>query len=153
MAEAVERTLVIRVPGRPFSLNAERSRHWSERSERARDLRHAARISLLEAVPSRSGRPIFEAVGIEVHPWALNRRYRADVGNVYPAVKAVIDGFVDAHLIEDDDDTHLRWIAFYPHQFGVDQMEIVVHDLGAGAPVTSIAEARRRLHPVSGERG
>lgn len=32
---------------------------------------------------------------------------RRDVGNLYPTIKAAIDGFVDAGIITDDDHTHL----------------------------------------------
>jgi hypothetical protein len=152
-ASSVNAQLIVCVPGRPFSLNAERTQHWSDRAERTKELRWAAKVALLQVSGVPRGRIMFDAVGIEVRPWALNRRYRQDVGNCYASFKAVLDGFVDAHLIKDDDDAHLRWVVFYPHQFGVDQMEIRIHRIEAETPVTWINEARQRLHPVGSGRG
>jgi Holliday junction resolvase RusA-like endonuclease len=34
----------------------------------------------------------------------FSNNIRRDVGNYYPTAKAIVDGLVDAHLIEDDND-------------------------------------------------
>ena len=43
-----------------------------------------------------------------------DRRRRSDVGNVYPAAKAAIDGLVDAGVIPDDNDRYVEAITFRP---------------------------------------
>lgn len=47
-------------------------------------------------------------------PLALSRRWRPDVAACYPAVKAAIDGLVDAGVLDDDDDRFLLAVTFLP---------------------------------------
>lgn len=115
-------SLLITVPGRPFSLNAERTQHWTKQASRTKELRVAAYYATLELLGSKPPQALYQQVTIQVFPCALNRRYRQDVGNIYPSVKACIDGFVDANVIPDDNDNHLKWLTFHPHQFGKDQI-------------------------------
>ena len=125
--------IVIDVPVRPFSLNAERSENRFARGKRVKALRELAKISAWESMPLR-GRPLFQSVEIEVQPHSINRQYRQDIGNSYPSAKACIDGFVDAGLIFDDDDKYLTRISFVPHQFGRDAMVfVIVGTLSRGA--------------------
>jgi crossover junction endodeoxyribonuclease RusA len=126
----VTEPLIVKVPGRPFSLNAERSKHWSDRAARVAQLRQDAKYCALQAMPFRRRESLFQQVDIEVFPWAKDRRYRQDVGNNYPTFKACLDGLVDAGVIMDDDDTHVHSVKFYPHQYGVDQMVLVVTEWG-----------------------
>jgi hypothetical protein len=37
---------------------------------------------------------------------------RVDLGNLYPTVKACIDGLVDAKVVDDDDETHVVLVSF-----------------------------------------
>lgn len=114
--------MIIRVPIRPFSLNAERSEHRYQRAQRVSDTRFAAKIATLQEM--RHTALAFTTIEIEVWPWALNQRFRQDIGNCYPSAKACIDGLVDAHLITDDTPEFLTRLTFRPHQFGRDEMEL-----------------------------
>jgi hypothetical protein len=96
-------------------------------------IRLAAKTMAIHEMGPQRKRPFFEQVGIDVYPFAKNKNYRQDVGNCYPTCKAIIDGLVDAKVIADDDDSHLLWLRFYPHQFGKDQMVLVVHEIGGDA--------------------
>jgi hypothetical protein len=50
--------------------------------------------------------PYTGPVHITAHIWKP-RRGRYDPNNLWPTVKAVVDGFVDAGLLADDDHTHV----------------------------------------------
>lgn len=126
-------TLYVEVPLRPYSLNAERAGSRFGRANRVSYYREAAKLATLSIVP-RQRHALFECVAIDVYPWALNRRYRQDIGNCYPSAKACIDGIVDAGVIADDDDTHLVALTFHPHQFGRDALVLEVR--AAERPVT-----------------
>ena len=121
--------LTVRIGIRPWSLNAERRSHRFARADLVKDTRWAAycsaRLSMADnTVPNE--RPLFDKVAITVQPWALNRRYRQDIANCYPSVKACIDGLVDAQVIAEDDDSHLVSLTFLPHRFGRDETGILV---------------------------
>ena len=123
--------LVVEVGIRVRSLNAERSANRWDRASAVADERWTAKIEAREEMRKQglTARPLMDMVRVEVFPWVLNRRYRQDIANCYPSVKACIDGFVDARMILDDDDTHLRAITFRPHQFGRDALVLVVTEV------------------------
>lgn len=125
------REYVIKVPGRPYSLNAERTRHWSDRAERVAQFRRDAKLVTFEALGFVHAKPVLDAVTVEVFPWAIDRRYRQDVANCYGSFKACLDGAVDAGLIADDDDRYVKAVTFYPHQFGADQMVLRFREVGS----------------------
>ena len=50
--------------------------------------------------------PLSPPVHITAHIWKP-RRGRYDPGNLYPTAKAIVDGLVDAGLLEDDDHTRV----------------------------------------------
>ncbi len=125
----MSRSIVVDVPGRPFSLNAERSRHWTDRAERVAQFRRDARFAAFEMIGAHAPRPALDAVTIEVYPWAIDRRYRQDVANCYGSFKACLDGAVDAGLIVSDDDRYVRAVTFHPHQFGQDRIVLVFHEV------------------------
>lgn len=64
-------------------------------------------------------------------------RHRRDVGNLYEYVaKPVVDGLVDAHLLPDDDDTHLVGPDLRRHpDRGPHQITITIIDLAADWPL------------------
>ncbi len=124
------RTVTVEVPGRPVSLNSERTRHWAQRAEQMAQVRRDARIVTFEALGPYTPRPVFEMVTVDVYPWARDRRYRQDVANCYPSFKAALDGAVDAGLITSDDDRYLSSVTFHPHQFGRDALVLVFHEVG-----------------------
>ena len=82
-------------------INANERLHWAVRARRTADLKaDAARVARARGVP-RMDR--IRVVGV-VHP--PNRR-RRDPHNLYPTLKAYIDGLVVAGVIVDDDAAHL----------------------------------------------
>jgi hypothetical protein len=57
--------------------------------------------------------PPLEWFTVEAIPICRDRR-RPDVGNIFPAVKAAIDGLVDAGVAPDDTDAFLHALTFRP---------------------------------------
>lgn len=93
---------------KPWSTNRERSRmHWSERSALVLEFRQMFRIM---AINQRIPRPIGHPVHVIATPHAADGRWIQDVGNCYPAVKAAIDGLVDAKVLPDDSGEYLAGI-------------------------------------------
>lgn len=83
-------------PWDPWSINMERTKHWTWRAKRARDYRRMAHVAAMNA-------------GLKEQPPCLivaelpfERMARRDPSNYLPAVKAAVDGLVDAGLWPDD---------------------------------------------------
>lgn len=85
-------------------INANERLHWAVRARRTRDLKRDALVVALAARVPRMDR--IRIVGV-VHP--PNRR-RRDPHNLYPTLKAYIDGIVKAGVIVDDDSSHLAGV-------------------------------------------
>lgn len=134
--------LVIEVPMRPFSLNAERSEHRFARAKRVKGIRELAKTSALDQMPVWA-KPFFESAHVEVEPIALDRRFRQDIGNCYPSAKACIDGFVDAGILRDDTDKELLSLKFYPHQYGRDIMRFTLTGLLTRSAANALAELEK----------
>lgn len=83
-------------PTEPWSINMERTKHWSWRSKRVKAWRlrtfYEARVSGLGPMP-----PSIVEVSLP-----FDRAARRDRSNYLPAVKAIVDGLVDAGLWPDD---------------------------------------------------
>lgn len=84
---------------RPWTLNAERSgtrhAHWGETRRMTAEWREAF------AWLARSQKRV-RLERVEIEAWIVMRGRLADAGNHLPAVKAAIDGLVDAGVIPDD---------------------------------------------------
>lgn len=80
---------------------------------------------------------------VEAIPICLDRR-RPDVGNIYPAVKAAIDGLIDAGVAPDDNDVFLHALTFRPAwMLGYSALRLRV----AGEPCTKEeADAREQAY-------
>lgn len=101
--------LVIPVPGaRPSSmlLSANDRRHWATRSKLTRHWRGVALVACKSAI-NRGDLCRMDSAQIDVW-FSFPTNQRRDVGNLYPTVKACVDGLVDAGLLPDDDDEHLE---------------------------------------------
>ncbi|SPT53778.1 Uncharacterised protein [Actinomyces bovis] len=85
-----------------LSLNGRRHR-WATAS-RAKELR---RLGWAEARRTGNVAPHLERARIEVF-LAFSTRGRRDAHNFMPTIKPLIDGFVDAGLLPDDDSRHLE---------------------------------------------
>ena len=80
-------------------LSANQRMHWRTRAALTRELRDTARL-LTRRLP-RTDRLV-----VTLHYLPRNRR-RRDALNVYPTVKALVDGIVDAGVVPDDDTEHV----------------------------------------------
>lgn len=107
---------------RPWSANAERRWHPMERHKKVTEWRQAyALLARAERIP----RPLAGPVVVTAMPVFRDRR-RQDVGNCYPAVKAAIDGLVDAGCLDDDDPDYVASIVFVRPETGVGRDALVL---------------------------
>lgn len=90
---------------RKIMLNANVSRHYMDKSNRAKALRE---LSYMEC---HNDKEFFNHFDIMVYVYPPTRR-RLDPANLYPTVKHLIDGLTDAGWWEDDDWTRLRTLSF-----------------------------------------
>lgn len=88
---------VVEIPKADEWINANQRLHWAPKAKRTKAWRQAAVIVARSAgLPKHLGR-----VHVTAEVWkSSNRRY--DPHNLYPTVKAIIDGLVDYGLIVDD---------------------------------------------------
>lgn len=100
-------TFTIRVH-KAIWLTANQRLHWSTRMRRTRMLRaYAASEARIHGL---AGRRLSPSIVTAMIGYPTNGR--ADPTNAEPAVKAIIDGLVDARVWDDDDHTHLPIVAF-----------------------------------------
>lgn len=100
---------------RPWTTNAERSGNRWERARLTREWRGDFRILALE-----TNCPAFAWCDVEVELWHATRRGVQDTGACHPAVKAAIDGIVDAGVLLDDTPDIVRSIKFHAPKIGRD---------------------------------
>ena len=91
-------------------LNANQRLHWAKRSAMTKFLRTEASLHA-HGLPAMERAHLTVAVG-----WPDKRR--RDAMNLHPTIKACVDGFVDAGLIFDDDDTRLTGPDLRPYVAG-----------------------------------
>lgn len=83
---------------------------WQSSNQRLHHMDRAARTKQLRTLAGWQARTHLHPVIGKVHVLAYissPRRSRADVGNAYPTIKAILDGLTDAGTWVDDDDDHL----------------------------------------------
>lgn len=80
----------------PWSINQERTKHWSWRSKRVRWWRDTANVWARKAQHGAQPPAVIHVT------LPFDRGARRDPSNYLPAVKAIIDGLVDAGLWPDD---------------------------------------------------
>ena len=109
----------IHVALRPWTTNHERKQsHWSERAKRTKEFREAFRNAALAHPPLAWCRVTAEP--------SQSKGKLADTAAHNPAVKAAIDGLVDAKLIEDDTAEFVRSVTFLPVRRGPDGLVLTV---------------------------
>jgi crossover junction endodeoxyribonuclease RusA len=92
---------------RPWTANAERRWHHHERARVVREARERwAWLALAERIPP------LKRISVVATPLRPNNRSMPDVAACYPAVKAAIDGLVDAGVIPDDNPHHVTCVTF-----------------------------------------
>lgn len=118
------------LPPAGCSSNKESGRHWVERHRARKDYRSAGFAFCYQAIriafnPTMRVDMVLNGDAKQKHfcrkvkissEWFLGRnlpndgRYRPrDVGNAISALKAAVDGFVDAKLVPDDSSRHVDW--------------------------------------------
>lgn len=104
---------------RPWTLNNERKLHHHARAKIVKVWREAYCVLAQEAMM-----PAMTAVEVVAQPYVLNARYRQDVGACFPAVKAAIDGVVDAGVLIDDNANIVVKLTFLAPLMGRDALEV-----------------------------
>lgn len=94
---------------RPWTANTERRLHHHARAKLVAECRQ---LFAWLAVEARI--PRLDSVRVTAQPLSTDRRWRPDVAACFPAVKAAIDGLVDAGVLVDDDDERVRSVTFLP---------------------------------------
>jgi hypothetical protein len=107
----VARQWILQDNEKPWTVNAERTWHYHKRAKLVRECRERFVWLALEAKIGKLDR-----IKVAAIPLAKDRRGIQDVAACLPAVKAAVDGLVDAQVIVDDDPTHLVSLAFYGTQ-------------------------------------
>jgi hypothetical protein len=119
-------TLTLSLPPKGCSPNMESHRHWRERSAARSEHRGEAKVRLLRAVVDAAHAGIVDwkvagntpMVGhVVIHSeWFLGKKFRGDgryrprdIANAIAALKAAVDGFVDARLVKDDTAAYVSW--------------------------------------------
>ena len=104
---------------KPWTTNAERKQgHWSERARRTKEFREAFRKAALSHPP-------LKWCTITAEPYQKSG-ILADTAAHNPAVKAAIDGLVDAKIVENDTAEYVRSITFLPVRKGRDGLVLTV---------------------------
>ena len=114
-----------------WTVNAERRMHWGKRAGLVRPMREAARVEALKAQIPR-----LQRLGVTATPRQARGRL-ADVAGPYPAVKAAVDGLVDAGILPDDSPEFLAsLVQTAPVRSGcvrsgvrVDMLELIVEEV------------------------
>jgi len=102
LAGSTGRTFTIAMPAGMELLNAnDRDGHWARRRRVTAALRESAGwLARCQRIP-----PLSRAHVLAVYEPPDRRR--RDAANLYPSVKACVDGLIDAGMLPDDDSAHL----------------------------------------------
>ena len=112
---------------RPWTTNAERSGNRWDRAKKTKQWRTAFALLATEQQPPR-----LDWCDIVVEPWLKNRSGIQDTGACHPAVKAAVDGLVDAGVLDDDTPDIVRTITYNAPKIGRDALVLIV----SGEPTT-----------------
>jgi hypothetical protein len=106
--------------GRILTVNAERAANRWVRAEFVREWRQAFAL-----LARQSKVPPLAWCDIAAHPSQARGRLQ-DTAACLPAVKAAVDGIVDAGIVPDDDGKHVRTITFHPARRGPDGLILTI---------------------------
>ncbi len=98
---------------RPWTTNAERRWHHHKRASLVKETRGRFYWLAKEAKL-----PSLRKIEVSAVPLTKSRRSMQDVGACLPAVKAAIDGLVDAGVVPDDSPEYLDKLTFYAPRVG-----------------------------------
>ena len=112
---------------RPWTTNKERTEHHMTRAKRVKEWREAfAWLARAQRIP-----PLVSA-RIAAKPWQKGGVLQ-DVAACNPAVKAAIDGLVDAGVLPDDSPAYLTSVEFFAPEKGRDALTLYVYGEPIGA--------------------
>ena len=92
-------TLLINLPWTQPPLTANQRMHWAKKASVTREVRQTTRVLA-------HGAPRADRLVVTLHYRPRQRRVR-DRHNLWPTVKACVDGLVDAGIVPNDDSEHL----------------------------------------------
>ena len=118
-------TWTFEFPARPWTTNFERGKNRWERARLTKEWRTG-----FAWLASEQRVPRLEWCVITAQPWLGNRRGLQDTGACHPAVKAAVDGLVDAGLLLDDTPDIVRTITYLAPMVGRDALVLTI----AGPP-------------------
>lgn len=114
-------SFAIEYPERPWTTNAERAGNRWDRAKKTKEWRNAfAWLALEQKIPS------LKWCDITAEPWLKDRRGMQDTAACNPAVKAAIDGLIDANVIIDDGPDIVRTITFHAPQVGRNSLVLII---------------------------
>lgn len=99
---------VIDYPVRPWTTNKDRNLYPQARAKLVKEWREAFKSLAIE-----ENIPALEKIGIVATPILPDRKFQ-DTAACNPAVKAAIDGIVDAGVVPDDTPEYLGYVKFKP---------------------------------------
>lgn len=106
---------------RPWTTNAERSGNRWERAKKTKEWRTAYALLAAELNPPR-----LSWCHVRAEPWLKNRSGVQDTGACHPAVKAAVDGLVDAGILIDDTPDIVRSITYVAPKIGRDALVLLI---------------------------
>ena len=113
-------TYVVELPLKPWTTNAERRMHRYERAAAVKQMRNTATV-----LYRKERLPKFEWCTVAALP-TQRRGPLQDVAACNPAVKAAIDGLIDAERIADDTPAYLPLVTFLAPQRGTDGLSLYI---------------------------
>lgn len=113
---------------RPWTTNKERTEHYFTRAKRVKEWREAfAWLAKAAKIPP------LEWASVSAKPWQKGGVLQ-DVAACNPAVKAAIDGLVDAGVLIDDSPEYLKSVEFRAPERGRNALTLYIHgELRVGA--------------------
>lgn len=116
------RTWTLTIEERPFTVNASRRMHHHELAKHVKRWRRHGRHQTEELDV-----PALAAITVTSTPHRETRRSLPDVAAEAGAVKALVDGIVDAGVIPDDKPAHMRSLTYNaPVIDGWDGIELTI---------------------------
>lgn len=117
------RRYVLEYPVRPWTTNAERRGNRYQRAALTKEWREA-----FYWLAKQRHVPRLDQVEIVAEPWQA-KGILADTAACNPAVKAAIDGLVDAGVIPDDTSAYVASITFLPTRRGRDALTLTINEV------------------------
>lgn len=106
---------------RPWSVNEQVRWHWSRRASTVNEWRMAFGL-----LARQSRIPRLQGITVAARTQTSGRLY--DAGNDYYAVKAAVDGLVDAGVIPNDTPRYLHSLTLHAPTHGPDRMVLTIKE-------------------------